>query len=81
MEEISDARFEAEGDDEMDGGRMTNGRASAGGTHFPISFTATVVPRSVALYTFPKLPLPTLTHSRLDDRSAGSKSGPSIAVP
>lgn len=58
---------------------MTNGRASARGTHFPISFTATVVPRSVALYTFPKLPLPILTHSRLDDRSAGSKSGPSIA--
>ena len=49
-------------------------------THFPISLTATLVPSIDALYTFPKLPSPILSHSRLDDRSAGSKSGPSIVL-
>ena len=64
-------------------GKRTNGagvgrrraRAEAGGeareTHFPISFTATVTPRRLALYTLPKLPLPILTHSRLLESSPG----------
>ena len=61
-------------------GRISGSRAGSreggdDGTHFPISFTATFVPSSDALYTFPKLPSPICVHSRLDDRSEGSKHG------
>lgn len=56
------------------------GASDVGPTHFPISLTATLMPRRDALYTFPKLPLPILVHSRLDESSDGSKSGPTVSM-